>query len=68
MICKDCPERELGCHATCGKYQTWKAIHDELTAGERALHHNSIATTEGHRIRGAEWERIKTKKMGGYCK
>lgn len=22
--CKDCPERFLGCHDRCGKYQTFK--------------------------------------------
>jgi len=68
MICLNCTKREIGCHGKCAEYLAEKAIHDELTAGERALHHNSIATTEGHRIRGAEWERIKMKKIGGYCK
>lgn len=33
--CKDCPDRFLGCHSRCGKYQRFKA---EL---ERVKRHNA---------------------------
>lgn len=26
--CKDCLDRELGCHSKCLKYQEWKNQHD----------------------------------------
>lgn len=37
--CNGCvpPERQLGCHATCGKYITWNARHQrELEALRKA--------------------------------
>ena len=66
--CKECINRYPGCHGKCAEYLAEKAIHDELTAGERALHHNSMATTEGRKIRSAAWDKMSIKKMGGYCK
>ena len=28
--CRDCEERELGCHSHCIAYRRWKAEHDEI--------------------------------------
>ena len=28
--CKDCPDRHLGCHGTCEKYQKYKAKQAEI--------------------------------------
>lgn len=30
--CKDCPDREVGCHSTCEKYKKWKEEHDRVKA------------------------------------
>lgn len=27
---RDCPQRRVGCHATCGKYIEWKQEHDAV--------------------------------------
>lgn len=29
FTCQGCPNRALGCHATCEKYQSEKVAHDE---------------------------------------
>lgn len=29
--CKDCEEREVGCHSTCEKYIEYKEIHEKET-------------------------------------
>lgn len=28
--CKDCPDRQLGCHSTCKKYLTYKEICETI--------------------------------------
>ena len=28
--CKDCTERDLGCHGTCERYSEWKVKHQEV--------------------------------------
>lgn len=28
--CKDCPDRVLGCHDTCEKYQEFKAYREKI--------------------------------------
>lgn len=33
--CKDCPDRHLGCHGTCVKYQEYKTKHEEELAENR---------------------------------
>ena len=36
--CKDCTDREIGCHSSCDKYATYRAIIDEYknaTYGQR---------------------------------
>ena len=35
--CKDCPDRTIGCHSTCGKYLAQKAEHDLETERIRNL-------------------------------
>ena len=27
--CKDCPDRQMGCHGQCEKYQTYRALQTE---------------------------------------
>lgn len=37
--CKDCPDREVGCHGGCEKYKEYRAAleaHKEQRAGARA--------------------------------
>lgn len=33
--CKDCPDRQLGCHGTCEKYQEYRRKRDEEAVAER---------------------------------
>ena len=35
--CKDCPDRSLGCHASCGKYIAYRKTQDEYNDNNRAL-------------------------------
>ena len=35
FTCKDCENREPGCHAKCEKYKREKAKHDERKLAER---------------------------------
>ncbi len=30
--CKGCEKREIGCHAICEEYKTWRALKDEEKA------------------------------------
>ena len=34
--CKGCPRREVGCHAKCEDYKSWKAEWDEMQKVIRA--------------------------------
>lgn len=33
--CKECPDRAMGCHSACEKYQEEKASWDKIRAEER---------------------------------
>lgn len=33
--CKDCPNRFIGCHASCGKYIAYRKEQDEYNEGKR---------------------------------
>lgn len=35
--CKDCPDRSIGCHASCGKYIAYRKTQDEYNENNRAL-------------------------------
>ena len=35
--CKDCPDRELGCHTSCGKYIAYRKTQDEYNDKNRAI-------------------------------
>lgn len=28
--CRDCPDRKLGCHGMCRRYQEWKKVNDAI--------------------------------------
>ena len=37
--CKDCPDRQVGCHGTCGKYKDYRAAldaHNEARSSAKA--------------------------------
>ena len=34
--CYQCPDRHVGCHSECEKYQTWNAAHIELNRQKRS--------------------------------
>lgn len=33
--CRNCTEREQGCHSHCIAYRKWKAEHDQIVAAYR---------------------------------
>nr|DAH24695.1 MAG TPA: Protein of unknown function (DUF4051) [Caudoviricetes sp.] len=33
--CKDCPDRQLGCHAACDRYRAFRAERDEMLEARR---------------------------------
>lgn len=35
--CKNCTERQVGCHGSCKRYQKEKAAHDALKEEEREI-------------------------------
>lgn len=35
--CKDCAEREVGCHGRCERYKTWRAEMDERREQRRTI-------------------------------
>ena len=37
--CRDCKERQVGCHATCNKYIEWRKEYDRVTKGIRNRRH-----------------------------
>ncbi len=57
-VCKDCPERHPGCHATCEKYINQRAEYDaykeeqrkqmEIKHGLNAFLYESIERTNKH--------------------
>ena len=34
--CRDCEQRDPGCHSTCKGYQEWKAWREKIDAKKRA--------------------------------
>lgn len=36
FTCKDCPDRHIGCHAECEKYQRERAEHEQIKAKRNA--------------------------------
>ena len=34
FTCKDCPDREVGCHSVCEKYKREKAEHERIKAAQ----------------------------------
>lgn len=32
--CRDCPDRKMGCHARCERYQGWKKDYEEYKEGK----------------------------------
>ena len=58
--CRDCDEREVGCHAHCIAYKIWKAEHIAECDRIAAKRHEMAAgvTTRGYReIRKRKGER-----------
>lgn len=57
--CKDCPDREPGCHAKCEKYQTWRHELDQVRAWLRDQMPDTSEST-----RKALTEKMKRKARG----
>lgn len=38
--CRDCKKREVGCHAKCEDYKSWKVLRDFVIAGQRSIESN----------------------------
>ena len=37
--CRDCPNRKIGCHGKCEKYQGWNKEHSQLNKNIRRKKH-----------------------------
>ena len=35
--CKDCGDRKVGCHSTCEKYTTAKAVYEKKVADQKEI-------------------------------
>ena len=44
--CKDCPEREIGCHERCEKYQTFRKDRREFNSQMQAISNYDAYLTE----------------------
>lgn len=33
--CKDCPDRQIGCHGKCNNYTSWRKIVDDIRRSEQ---------------------------------
>ena len=57
--CKDCAERQIGCHSACDKYREWKVGHDSKRefVSQKWLEANDYYNYKVNQI-------IKTKKKG----
>lgn len=43
--CKDCPDRQVGCHGSCDKYLAYKK---EMTAINEAIYKQKVADNRIH--------------------
>lgn len=61
--CHNCPDRELGCHATCEKYISYKKELDEINAKikKEALLYGYVHEYEKRRTARVKNKRIKDK-------
>lgn len=41
--CRDCENREPGCHGQCGAYQAYRAARDEALALRHVIRENDMA-------------------------
>lgn len=58
--CKECDERELGCHSYCIAYRRWKATHDKIVL---LMHEDDMKTRDiERRSREGLWN--KNSKLG----
>ena len=59
--CKGCPDRYVGCHAECLRYEEWKIIHqaevDQAREAKRELYASPIS--ESSRRKGWQNQRYK---------
>lgn len=63
---RDCPDREVGCHSTCEKYQSWRDEYNKIEAGIRKQKDADRDITAGRGKNIAKAIRIKnTSKWGG---
>lgn len=63
--CKECPEREIGCHGQCEKYAAWRVGVDKAREEERKYHagNNSISERKLRAIwRSQRWRSQNTKR------
>ena len=51
--CKDCPNREMGCHAKCAKYQEYRQNRDEqIKAHLKEIDSDAVQVLRYSRIKG----------------
>lgn len=66
--CKDCSDRQIGCHSECEKYISWRAEHEKVSETIRAdkmrVHDADAFLTDQHRKYKQAIHRVS--KKGGY--
>lgn len=64
--CKNCADREVGCHAKCTRYSEWKTVSGDMK------YNNYIANAKERMVEDYEiiekQKNIKRRKSGGKCK
>ena len=65
--CKGCPDRYVGCHAECLRYEEWKIIHqaelDHVREAKHELYANPISAASRRK-----WWQNQRYKMQPYRK
>ena len=66
--CRDCSDRQVGCHSDCEKYILWKTDHDKVSeairADKRRVYDADAFLTGQHQKYKQAMHRVS--KKGGY--
>lgn len=62
QCCKNCMDREAGCHSTCERYKAEKAAWDKIRAEEKALQRQEYCRMQA--IMEGKQRMTKKKKWG----
>ena len=55
--CKDCTERNLGCHGKCGRYAAYKQEREQIRKAKMDEHYESAAVLRAMKLH--KWQKNK---------